>query len=802
MRVATNTVNQQQSGRNTSQSNGSSGALRSLALLATLGFSVGLVPTVAAQQPELEEIIVTAQKREQSLQETSISITAFTADAIEMRSLGKLEDLSRFAPNVEINNGRADGGGSNAAIFIRGVGQFDFIFPTDPGVGVYLDGVYMGRTLGGMVDLTDLQRIEVLRGPQGTLYGKNTIAGAINLVTAKPTGEFGGEAKVTVGELNRTDGSVSLNFPVIENVLNGKASIIVKKRDGYGKSLLDGRDFSDEDRQIFRGVLDWMPNADVDVQFSADYTHWNQNGPISNLVSIYPSGSGFRELFNAVAAPFLAFRDGLPPGSVFDERYITTDENTTYATGPVKDAGDVWGTSAVVDWEASENIHLKSVTSWREMDLEFGSDLDNTPFDFAQTNEQQTQDQFSQEIQFSGLAFDERLDWLAGTYFFRERGQDQNFVHFGHGLLDALEAFPGPFIPLIPGLVCPAPLPAPCAGGADNPVNLALDTDLIPITRINTKSYSIFAHGIYHFNENLNLNIGFRYTYEDKRWFIQESRPVSGVFVVPPSNLQENWDAFTPKIGLDYKVNDEVMVYVQRSEGFKSGGWNPRMFDDKYLLPYDPEFLTSYEAGWKSQWLDRRLTLNGAIFYYDYKDLQLSSFAPNPDPTIVILTVDNAGQVKAHGFELEAAARLSEGLFAQLGVGYQSNKYDKLEDSVPWSIDNVLPDAPKWTVNGGLEYRHALASLGSLTWRIDGSYKSKTFKDAQNELDILQDGLFLMNARMVLDTHDERWQVALFATNLTDEKYITRGLHFTDFGFTNHYAGRPREWGLSLRYRF
>jgi len=251
MRVATNTVNQQQSGRNTSQSNGSSGALRSLALLATLGFSVGLVPTVAAQQPELEEIIVTAQKREQSLQETSISITAFTADAIEMRSLGKLEDLSRFAPNVEINNGRADGGGSNAAIFIRGVGQFDFIFPTDPGVGVYLDGVYMGRTLGGMVDLTDLQRIEVLRGPQGTLYGKNTIAGAINLVTAKPTGEFGGEAKVTVGELNRTDGSVSLNFPVIENVLNGKASIIVKKRDGYGKSLLDGRDFSDEDRQYF-----------------------------------------------------------------------------------------------------------------------------------------------------------------------------------------------------------------------------------------------------------------------------------------------------------------------------------------------------------------------------------------------------------------------------------------------------------------------------------------------------------------------------------------------------------------------
>ena len=775
----------------------------SVRAVSVLGILTFFPLSVNAQQgTALEEVIVTAQRREQSLQETAISVTAFTSEAIEMRLLNNMADLSQFTPNVEINNGRADGGGSNAAIFIRGVGQFDFIFPTDPGVGVYLDNVYMGRTLGGMVDLTDLERVEVLRGPQGTLYGKNTIAGAINLVTAKPTGEFGGEAKITAGEYDRIDGSLNVNFPIIKDVLNGKASVILKNRDGYGESLADGRDFGDEDRQVFRGVLDWMPSQAVEAEFSADYTHWDQNGPMSNLSSVYPSSSGFRELFNAIAAPYLAARDGLPPGSVFDERYITTDEFTTYATGPVKDKGDVWGVSAVVDWEISGKVHLKSITSWREMDLDFGSDLDNTPFDFAQTNQQQEQDQLSQELQFSGLAFNERLDWLAGLYYFRERGEDHNFVHFGHGLLDALEAFPGPFIPLVPGLVCPAPLPAPCAGGAGNPVNLALDTDLIPFTRINTKSYSFFAHGIYHLTEKLNLNIGFRYTYEDKRWFIQESRPVSGVYVVAPTYLDETWDDFSPKIGLDYQINDELMVYVQRSEGFKSGGWNPRMFDDKYLLPYDPEYLTSYEIGWKSQWLDRRLTLNGAVFYYDYKDLQLSSFAPNPDPTIVVLTVQNAGQVNIHGFELEMAAQMTEGLFAQLGVGYQSNEYDELEPSVPWSIDNVLPDAPKWTINMGLEYRHPLSDKGNLTWRLDGSYKSETYKDPQNEPDILQDGLFLLNARIAFDTLDERWQLALFCTNLTDEKYITRGLHFTDFGFTNHYAGRPREWGVSLRYQF
>jgi len=436
------------------------------------------------------------------------------------------------------------------------------------------------------------------------------------------------------------------------------------------------------------------------------------------------------------------------------------------------------------------------------MDLHFGSDLDNTPFDFAQTNQRQDQNQLAQEFQFSGRSFDDRLDWLAGVYYFRERGTDDNVVHFGHGLLDALEAFPGPFIPLIPGLACPAPPPAPCAGGAGNPVNLFLDTDLIPITKIDTQSYAIFGHGIFAITDKLSLSFGARYTYEDKRWFITSYRPVAGFFAVPPNMLQENWDEISPKVGLEYAVTDDLMVYVQRSEGFKSGGWNPRMFDDQFLVPYDPEFLTSYEFGWKSQWLDQRLSFNGAVFIYDYKDLQLSSFAPNPDPTIVILTVQNAGEVSIHGFEMEIAARPIERLDIQIGVGYQDNEYDTLDPSVPWTIDNVLPDAPKWTVSTGVQYQHPLGDFGKLTWRADGSFKSKTYKDAQNEEDIAQGDRFLLNARLAFTSIDERWELALFGTNLTDEEYITRGLHFADFGFTNVYGGRPREWGLSASYRF
>lgn len=224
----------------------------SAAALFAAGLTAGPAPAA-----EIDEVIVTAQRREESLQEVPVSVTAFTQEALEERLMTGMTDLARFTPNLEINNGRSDGGGSNAAIFIRGVGQFDFIFPTDPGVGVYLDGVYMGRTLGGMMDLADLERVEVLRGPQGTLFGKNTIAGAVNLVTARPTGELGGSVKVTTGDLDRIDADLTVNFPVVQDRLNGKLSVLTRSRDGIGESLLDGRDFDDVDRQAARAVFDW-----------------------------------------------------------------------------------------------------------------------------------------------------------------------------------------------------------------------------------------------------------------------------------------------------------------------------------------------------------------------------------------------------------------------------------------------------------------------------------------------------------------------------------------------------------------
>ncbi len=768
--------------------------------LAVLGVLAAAGPAAAAQ---LDEIIVTAQRREESLQDIPVSLTAFTQMALEERLVTGMADLARFTPNLEINNGRSDGGGSNAAIFIRGVGQFDFIFPTDPGVGIYLDGVYMGRTLGGMMDLADLERVEVLRGPQGTLYGKNTIAGAVNLVTARPSGEFGGMVRVTGGDLSRMDGELSVDFPLVPDRLNGKLALVTRNRDGIGRSLVDGRDFDDINRQSARAVFDWMPSDDVSVLFTADYSTWSQNGSMALLTSVYPSSNGFRELFNAIGAPFLAARDGLPAGAVFDERWVTNDPTSTWASGPVNDDGDVWGVSATVDWSITDKTRLKSISSWREMELHFGSDLDNTPFDFAQTNQRNRQDQFAQEVQLAGLAFDDRLDWLAGIYYFRETGDDSNDVHFGHGLLDALAAFPGPVIPLGP-YPCPQPegSPAPCLGGPNNPANVILETDLLPSTSITTESYSLFGHVIHKISDRLNLNAGIRFTFEEKEWFIVERRPVTGRYVVPPTVLQEDWSDVSPKIGLDFHVSDSVLVYGQVSEGFKSGGWNPRMFDASNLVGYDPEYLTSYEVGFKSQWLDRRLTLNGAFFFYDYEDLQLSSFEPGSDLTNVVLTVANAGQVEIKGFELELAARPVAGLDIQVGIGYQTNKYKELESSVPWSIDNVLPDAPEWSINAGLQYAISLAGSGTLIPRLDTSFKSKTYKDTYNSEDIAQDDLWLLNGQLAWQAADERWAVTAFVTNLTDEEYITRGLHFSDFGFTTAYPGRPREWGLSASFRF
>ncbi|MFC7050010.1 TonB-dependent receptor [Emcibacter nanhaiensis] len=752
----------------------------------------------------LEEITVTARKREESLQDTPLSVSAFTTVGLEKRGMTNLADLSAYTPNININNGLVTGGSTNAAVFVRGVGQRDFIFPTDPGVGIYVDGVYIARSFGGMLDLADVERIEVLRGPQGSLYGKNTIGGAINVTTTRPRGELEGRIKATTGSRNRIDVEGNINFPIAEDKLYGKIAAATKNQDGYDVRQTDGLDMGNTNLDAIRGGLNWLASDNVEVYLSVDATRVRQNGAPGTILETFDDPTGLYAIYNALAVPMWNAILGLPSDSLFDDRWVTDDPpSASNGTGPSEDNVDTWGATATVDWEISDNLMFKSITGYREMDAIIKVDMDYTPYPVVHTDEEQHQKQFSQEFQLSGTAVDGKLEWLLGGYYFNEQANDVNQTYMTSGLFDALEALPAALIPLAAGVTCPAAFPAPCAGGVGNPYNTLFDLDVHPTTSLDTDNWAAFLHLTYDLTSKLSLTLGGRYSYEKKVYFIDSYYPNSGRIANPPTTDKQTWSKFTPKVGLDYHVNDDVLLYASFSKGFKSGGWNPRPLDPLEFKPYGQENLTAYEMGVKSRLLDNRMTLNVAGFYSQYNDLQLSINSVNPANGSLLLTVANAGDVDIWGIEAEIVARPTPELNLNLGLGYLDNKYTYLADSVGYSKDNELPLSSKWMINAGAEYEIPLGDgMGSLTLRGDLNYRSKFFHNPQNTPEIAQDGYVLVNARLTWRDEGENWQVAVFGTNITDEKYITSAENVPSFGFRNAVYGRPAEWGLSVSRSF
>ncbi|MEX6725447.1 TonB-dependent receptor [Parapedomonas caeni] len=762
----------------------------SASLLTSVATPVLAAENAEADNTQIGEIIVTAQKREERLQDTPISISAFTADSLQARSMANLNDLSSFTPNLEINTGRGDAGSSNAAVFIRGVGQYDFIFPTDPGVGIYLDGVYIARSVGGMMDLADVQRIEVLRGPQGTLYGKNTIGGAINIVTSKPSSTLEGNVELTTGSYDRIDARGMISGPLSDTV-SAKLSFSSANRDGYGKRLVDGVRTGDIDKDVVRAAINVQPSDNLDILLAADYSRIRQHGPAKVLVGFFPAAVA--DLYNALGAPYQNAVLGLPADSLFDDRWLTSGDYETNGTGPARDDADIWGVSATIDWQLSDAVGLKSISAYRDMDTQFGVDMDQTPYPIIDTSNDQKQHQFSQEFQFTGTAFEDRLTWLAGLYYFTEKGRDFATPKLMSGLYQALELLPGPLVPLGPE--------GPFAGGAGNPVNAALDLDLATTSHIKVTNWAGFAQGTYKVTDTFSLTLGARYTWEKKEYNLYSYYPASGGVVMPGDTESKSWKEFTPKLGIDYKPNPDMLFYASYSKGFKSGGWNPRPLTPASFGSYDPEYLTAYEAGFKSQWLDRRLLVNVATFYSRYKDLQLSTNTTDSTGNI-LLVVNNAGKTDLWGFEAEIMARPAAGLDLSASIGYLDNEYKDLDAGVPWSLDNKLPDAPKWTINLAAQYAFELGDMGALTVRGDAAYKSKSWKDPSNYALIAQPSYWLLNARMTWDSPDSLWSVSVFGTNLTDKYYRTAGTVVEAFGFAEATIGRPREWGLSVKRSF
>lgn len=771
-------------------------------------------PGALAQQAVIEEIIVTAQKREQRLQDTPVSVTAFTAEAIEARSMLNLQDINAFTPNMEINAGRPDGGASSASIYIRGAGQSDFLFPNDPGVGLYVDGVYMGRTIGGLMGLSDLERVEVLRGPQGTLWGRNTIGGAVNLVTRKPGDEVEFDADITIGSFDRVDGRVSVNLPASEQFAV-RASYAALNADGYGEQLLTGRDTGDENKDIVRVQALWEPDESVEVLSAFDYTRVDENNWAGTLLArkcvpgvgtlvfaSFATCQGLMEgLYNSAVIPFPPgvipgyqgknAELGLAPDSRYDSRWVTDSPYDSNGTDPVFVDNEIWGASLTATWEVNSALTLKSITAYRETDAAMARDGDHTPYRIVWTNDTLQQDQVSEELTLSGLSFGERLRWVAGVFYFTEDGQEDNLVFIADGTCDFADAAFGP---------------GACAA-------LGLDINFDIHNEIDVDAWAGFGQGTWEFNDQWSLTVGLRYSWENKEYFqdhlLQDVFDTAGnqVNYVGPRTLEEDWDAFTPKFGLDWRVTEDALVYFSAARGFKSGGWSPRPTSgNEGRNPFDPEFMWSYELGAKTGWLDNRLTLNVAGFYNDYSDIQVTTIASRADPVTgaptLVLNVENVGDAEVYGFELEAFALPTERLQLQLGVGYMHNEYTSINTGVTIPKDSKLVETPPWTLNLGVQYTFPLGSLGQLILRGDGAYRDKTYKDPYNLPELTQGDYWLLNARATWISPDEHWQLAVFGRNITDEEYLTNGLHEDIVGALEGYFGRPAEWGMTLSYRY
>ncbi len=766
--------------------------------------ALGPAPAVLAQQPAaaLGEVLVTARKKEESLQQTPVTMTAITAEDIELRGFASVTDVGAFTPNVNLSAGATDvGGATNAVFFIRGIGQIDYALTSDPGLGVYVDGVYLGRTMGAVMELADIAQIEVLKGPQGTLFGKNTMGGALNVTTRDPSGEFGGSVAITAGEDSRLNFDGQLDAPITDDV-GLHLALSWRSQDGYQRRPFGGGPASGEEGTLVaRAKLGWTMGGGTRALLSADYTKIDAE---SNTIWITENNN------TLAGPPNLALiwnvLVGFPGGTPFSGAVTSLDPRVNNGTYPMTQDFRGGGVSLKVEHDF-DSFLLRSITSWRSFDSRNQRDMDGSPANFGWADYRDEQSQLSQEFNLIGNAADGRLDWTVGAHYFTEDSDSRWRSGLADGLYPALEAMPGPFFPLVGGISCPPPpgVPLPCAGGAGNQFNRALELVKLYAPELETDSYAVFGEFEWHFTDALSGIVGARYTHDSKDYSFSNSGIVSGLLDPGyPIQASDSWGDVSPRFGLKYQARDNVLLYATISKGYKAGSFTARPSSAlAATIPYDPEELWAWEVGAKSDLLDGRMRLNGAVFYYDYKDLQQQTNQVPPGESGPAQYTDNIGAATLWGIEGDLTLLVTDGLTLHGSFGYLDSRYDEASEILTGvGLDTPLVKAPEWSGAAAVQYVQPLTN-GELLFRVDWSHVSENFPTAGAAAQLRQRAHSLVNARVAWNAPEDAWTVAVYGRNLADTKYVANGFDVSQF--VAYYLGipsEPREVGVQLVRRF
>ncbi|WP_380872092.1 TonB-dependent receptor [Sphingomonas sp. DBB INV C78] len=694
--------------------------------------STDAAETTPHDDDQLGDIVVTAEKRSESLQNTPISLTALDATLLARNGISNVGDLAYRVPSLSTtpfpNSPNAP------RLFIRGIGTGDPQVTTDVSVGVYLDGVYLARSIGLGMDVADIARIEVLRGPQGTLYGRNTTGGAINIVTVRPGPDLTFSQDLTGGNFGLFRSKTVVNVPLSDN-LYVKGALLYDRRDGLVENTGVGKDFGAYEKIAGRLDVRWQPSSSVTIDYSYDRSHADNTSYYYQLLETSP-------LFEGV----------LPENS---DRLKRASLPTPYLSGD----SDTSGHALTVTIETPLG-ELKSISAYRELNDFAYQDYSANSFLSVTGGTQATdQNQFSQELQLVGASVSNAFEYVVGAYFFRERGRVK--------LLDTVDL-----------------------------IGFSAFKD---VTAVN-EAYAGYAQlgwrpgGASPFS----LTLGGRYSIDDRHADNHLGDRVGASF-----------ERFTPSIMAEYAIGRDALVYAKIVTGYKSGGFNLRsaFFSDSF----EPETLTSYEVGWKTEWLDRRLRINGAAFYADYRDIQLDIVIPNqPNPTLT--RTENAGKANVKGLELDIDALPAPWLRPSLSYSYLDGEVTSVigDDVAFYRLQNM----PRHQLTARVDADLATLPFGTVTMGVDYNYKDHIFTSARpNPPGLYPPGDFipsysLVNARLSISGENwlgkGRFELSAWVRNLFDKEYLIEGqgsfyqLHATRLGV----FGDPRMVGVDFRFSY